>query len=247
MDFDFIKKKSDIARNARLKTYPDGSAELLICDRPIFGMDGWEDVREHEKVKRARGKACAPERAQRRARSQLRDYALCTKFDYFVTLTLDKSKIDRYSIDVIIKRLRVWLDNRVRRAGLVYVLVPEKHKDGAIHFHGFFNSALDVTESGHYDKAGHIIYNIPAWGFGFSTAIKLYGDYNKAVSYVCKYIGKSSEKIGGRWYYSGGALRSPEVEYLNADFAEYYADGATRFSVKEAGLSFVLLKKVKDE
>ena len=30
---------------------------------------------------------------------------------------------------------------------------------------------------------------------------------------MCKYVGKQGEKPAGRWYYSGGDLREPEVAY----------------------------------
>lgn len=176
----------------------------------------------------------------RRARAQLRDIALCTPFRYFVTLTLDQTKVDRYDVEVITKRLNTWLDNRVRRKGLAYVLVPERHKDGAIHFHGFFNDVLKTVDSGHTDPKGHPIFNLPDWDFGFTTAIELYGDYHAAVAYVCKYIGKQTEKIGGRWYYSGGQLSRPEVEYLDVSIRDVEAmENAYTFSIKEAGLSFV--------
>ena len=153
------------------------------------------------------------DRAMRRARARVRDIALSNPFSHFVTLTLAPDQVDRYDPGAIGKRLRVWLDNQVRRKGLCYVLVPERHKDGAIHYHGFFNDALTYTDSGHRDDKGHPIFNIPAWSFGFTTAIPIYGNYPQAVSYVCKYIGKQGEKIGGRWYLSGGSLQGPEIQY----------------------------------
>lgn len=235
------KRIGEIACNGRLKTYPDGTQELLVCARPIFGLEGWERIDSEEKGRgRARGSSGeSKERAQRRARQQIRDYALCSEFTYFVTLTLDKEKIDRYDISEIVKRLRIWLDNRVRRNGLRYILVPERHKDGAVHFHGFFNDALSVVDSGKLDKRGHRIYNLPSWTFGFTTAIQLYGDYHAAVSYVCKYVGKQSEKIGGRWYYSGGSLSLPQVDFVDVSDEIFDAEGGSRFDIPDAGLSFV--------
>ena len=73
----------------------------------------------------------------------------------------------------------------------------------ATHFHGFFTDAVRAVESGHTDGAGHKVYNLPEWTLGFSTAIELYGTYRSAVGYVCKYVRKQEEKIGGRWFYSG--------------------------------------------
>lgn len=235
-----MKSEIEISHNIRIKLYPDGGAVVLAATRPVFREPGWEAVRpsvrersgaEHDNQNEAR--------AMRRARAAVRDLARATVFSYFVTLTLDKEKIDRYDEDIIIRRLNVWLDNRVRRCGLTYVLVPEHHADGAIHFHGFFNDALPAVASGHFDDAGHEVYNLPSWDFGFSTAVKLYGDYEKAVSYVCKYIGKEGAKIGGRWYYSGGKLSRPSVVYADGDFDKIAAaEGVYIYSVPEAGAGF---------
>lgn len=278
----------DIFCTARIKTYPNGTQQILVCDRAIFGGIGWEQKGGgHQVDEPPRTRRDDPEsllRSVRRARAKVRDLALCTDFKYFVTLTLDKSKIDRYDVKEITKKLRVWADNHVRRHGLAYVLVPERHKDGAIHFHGFFNDALPVVDSGtmthntwnaprkprsarqrdEWARMGaHPVYNLPAWTLGFTTAIELYGTYEAAVSYVCKYIGKDMEsgrspppdnektalpmgKIGGRWYYSGGKLGCPQVTYCNLDLRDVAAmEGAYCFHVPDAGTSFaqVYIKK----
>lgn len=240
----------DIERNAIVKWYPDGSTEITCSKHLIFRERGWE-----EKRRKLRGSGSSDEsdnvkRAVRRARSRLRDYARANGFNYFVTLTLSPDLVaDRYDICSVIRSMRTWLDNRVRRNGLKYILVPEHHKDGAIHFHGFINDALPLLDSGTLSNGGkprkprskkqraallsdgwHVVYNVPDWRFGFSTAIALYGDYEHAVSYCCKYIGKElgekklPEKIGGRWYYSGGALALPEITAHNFDFAKFLAD-----------------------
>lgn len=173
----------------------------------------------------------------------MRELALANDLGLFVTLTLDGSVIDRYDMAAITKRLNVWLDNQVRRRGLAYVLVPERHKDGAIHFHGLFNDALEVVDSGHTDKEGHTIYNLPRWSLGFTTAIRLYGDREKAIGYVTKYIGKQGEKPGGRWYYSGGALCRPEVTYCDMDMETAAAQpGAYSFTIPEANAAFTMFR-----
>ena len=249
--------QSQIEHNTRVKIYPDGTKDIMVCTRSCFREQGWEaadrepfrakalppdtQASEPEAVLDEYSNTCSnTKRAQRRARAAVREIALCNPFSYFVTLTLDKEKIDRYDMKVITRKLNDWLGNRVRRNGLAYVLVPERHQDGAIHFHGFFNNALKVVESGHFDKNGHVIYNLPAWDFGFTTAIELYGDYHSAVGYVCKYIGKQGEKPGGRWYYSGGALAKPEVHLLDTDWDDFVPEGTHCFEVPETGARFAM-------
>lgn len=245
----------------------------MACSKPIFRMSGWEE-RNAEKARRRKAGADDQEgtaRAIRRARAAVRDIAMCNPMSYFVTLTLDGSKVDRHDMTAITRKLNAWLSNQVQRRGLKYVLVPERHKDGAIHFHGFFNDALPVTDSGTIvppgggkprrprskaqraewlQAGGQVVYNLPGWSLGFTTAMELYGEYSRAVSYVCKYIGKdmgeqgSAEKIGGRWYYSGGDLAAPEIEYADIEWRALLREkGAYIFTVVEAGAAFTILRK----
>lgn len=238
---------SSFSHCARVKTYPDGSMDVLCCDRAIFRESGWEPDGWERKAHRIRDSsdpdgeesALPSERAMRRARAQVRELALANGFGLFVTLTLNGGMVDRYDMAAITRKLNVWLDNQVRRRGLAYVLVPERHQDGAIHFHGLFNDALEVVDSGHADKEGHTIYNLPRWTLGFTTAIRLYGDREQAIGYVTKYIGKQGEKPGGRWYYSGGALRRPEVTYCDMSIRDAMEQpGAYTFTVADAGATF---------
>lgn len=263
------KNVHEISHTARMKSYPDGSFELLASDVPCFRRSGWE---EHGR-EAARGTSAADktrreategtsaadqERSMRRAAGRVRDLALCNGFRWFVTLTLDPAKIDRHDMEALTHVLNRWSDNRVRRKGLRYILVPERHKDGAIHLHGFFNDALPLVDSGTVSlpggkprkprsrkqreewlsAGGKIVYNIPDWSLGFSTALQLTGDYHAAVAYVCKYVRKQQEKIGGRWYYSGGKLQEPEVSYLDIGYREVEEmEGSYTFSVPGRGFA----------
>lgn len=263
--------ESDVKCHGKLKRYPDGAWELLVASKPIFGAAGWEVSNKLDTSKPQAGKKQAAdlERARRRAAAAVRDIARCTPFRWFVTLTFSPERANRYEPAGLIKAMRTWLDNRVRRDGLAYILVPELHKDGAVHFHGFFTDCdIGFVESGTYKLDGakkprrprseaqrqewlaacaKPVYNIADWGFGFSTALEIYGDYNAAIGYCCKYIGKQAEKIGGRWYYSGGQLGRPEVEYLDADYwSVAEAPGAYKFAVDAAGVGFVLLRGDSD-
>ena len=185
----------------------------------------------------------------RRARRKIFDYSICNPFDCFVTLTLDKTLIDRGDYSVVIKRLSTYLDNRVRRQGLIYLGVPELHQNGGIHFHFLMNSsALRLTDSGTVSVEGrkkpikiatanrqhipddkrHTVYNVEDWKLGFSTAIMTYGDRGAVSRYISKELNKvvqksvdkggNIEKIGGRWYLSGGKLRKPIVKLSNSNY-----------------------------
>lgn len=281
----------DIRHTCRIKEYPGGRVEVMAASRPIFAAGGWEKsgwyaapARVEDSAATVRAAAAQPAdlaRARRRAAARVRDLALCNQFTYFVTLTFDAAKIDRYDIRAILHKMRVWLDNRVRRRGLRYILVPELHKDGAIHFHGFFNAGAEYVDSGTVRRPGSKqprrprsaqqraewlaagglpVYNVADWAFGFSTAIPLYGDYDAAVSYVCKYVTKGgqtapnggdnvdlSAKIGGRWYYSGGDLQEPRVAYCDIACEELAAAGGRVVPLADAYLTLCIYRGTYEE
>lgn len=214
---------------AKIYTYPCGIQDIVASSAPIFGAKGWEQSGADASTCKHGRKSSDPqgedlERSMRRARGKLRRLALANEFRWFVTLTIDPQKCDSFDGKAVVKKLNAWCSNMVQRKGLRYILVPERHKSGRIHFHGFFNDCMDVVDSGHKDAQGHPIFNLPQWSLGFTTAIELYDDYIKAVGYVCKYVGKQGEKPAGRWYYSGGDLREPEVTYAEISPGELLRD-----------------------
>lgn len=267
---------------SRMKVYPMGGREIMYSTKPIFtpGSTGKGSDRKKKKTDKSDGlsdKPCSDaaksstakdidplsagepnaanfDRSRRRARAKVRDLALSNRFAWFVTLTLDPAKVNRYDLSSFQRVLTRWLDNAVRRRGLQYILVPERHKDGAIHFHGFFSdAAMDMVSSGHTDAAGHPVFNCQAWPYGFTACIRIYGNYAQAVSYVCKYIGKQGEKPGGRWYYSGGGLQQPQIVYGILDnwddgqsvagaFGPLDAEAYT-FTVPEAGFQVGIIRQ----
>jgi hypothetical protein len=268
----FKVSRAEILHNARAKIYPDGAITLLLSSRHVFVPDGYElaDKQADKRVVAGGKEGQNLLRAKRRAKAHVSDIARCNDFTQFVTLTLDAEKLDRYDMKEITKKLTTWLQNRVDRKGLKYLLIPEYHKDGAIHFHGLFNDCLPRTESGLLSapdgggakrpadeaerdallKQGFApIFNLPDWGYGFTTAIDLYGDRRKAVNYVVKYIGKyGSSKIGGRYYYSGGKLSRPKIRLANVDYISMRdALGGYTFSIEDAELEMTQIEIDNEE
>lgn len=276
--------EKDVKHYAKIVTYPCGVMDIMACSDPVFGPKGWEAADEWAKPKpkpateQAR-KSADPEgedlqRSMRRARAKVRRLALANDFKYFVTLTLDPMKVDRESGEAVVKKLNAWCSNAVQRHGLRYILVPELHKNGGIHFHGFFNDAFPAVDSGTMRlpwakkprkprsaaeradwlaRGGRVVYNLPAWTLGFTTAMELYGEYPAAVAYVCKYIGKDGTKPAGRWYYSGGALQEPKTEYAElspAELREAYGDRVMTVDLpgkKLALINGIVLDQVQKE
>ena len=257
------QSEADISAYARIKLYPDGGVEVLASERPVFRpLQGWESE-EARVIYPAAGTPEDLERSRRRAIARITDYARCTPFDWFVTLTLDRSKIDRYDYAEVVRKLGIYCSNRVQRQGLRYLLVAEPHQDGALHFHGFFGGLpeADFISSGTYvggpikkkprrprsagelarwmEGGAHEVYNLSSWRYGFTTAVRLEEQHDAAITYICKYIRKAPCKTGGRWYLSGGDLKLPAVEYADLTLSEVsnFPDSYT-FSVP--GNSFVM-------
>ena len=177
----------------------------------------------------------------------LDDLVMMNDFEYFLTVTFDPKKVDFHNAAEVMKKLIKWLDNRVQRNNLMFVLIPEYHKVcGGIHCHALISGDLTYVESGTVTWEGkkgkpikistakrlkipeelwHPVYNVKEWKYGFSTAIKLYGDKARAKNYILKYIQKGNDKIFGRYYYSSRNLvRKPLILYGYENFDEIDAD-----------------------
>lgn len=260
----------DIGGNAIVYTYTNGDYDIVCAAEKMFHPPGWEKSEDFshtgsaepfgaEKTLRQKGVKSEGDdllRSMRRARAKLRRLALSNEFTHFVTLTLDKEKVDRYDPKAIMQKVNRCLDNLVRRHGLKYILVPEQHKDGAYHFHGFIAGDLRLEDSGTIDlpweekpkrprddqeradwlsRGGHVVYNWLQWPLGFTTALQLYGTYSAAVAYVCKYIGKQQgQRPMGRWYYSGGGLKEPPRLYTTLEYStlgQQFPDDCVEFAI----------------
>ncbi len=245
--------EGEISHTCRVKVYPDGRCEVLAAEKPMFRADHWEMECHHgaysggSRKRHVSGDSEDIERSRRRAVARIRDYALCSDFGWFVTLTLSAAEIDRYDYDIVIKRLSTYCGNAVQRKGLRYILCTELHKDGALHFHGFFGGMADdyYIPSGTYTggaikgkprrpassqqldqwiaSGAKEVHNVRNWTLGYSTAVRLGSNYDAAITYVSKYIRKSDTRVGGRWYLSGGDLKLPEVRYLDMSYSDVIA------------------------
>lgn len=203
---------------------------IQFCSKACFRQEGWEDIadnihtpkEETTKEKNTKGNP----KARRRSQKEIFELALCNPdLDAFVTLTFSPQAVaDRGDYDTVYKEVKTWFSNRVQRKGLKYILVPERHKDGGLHFHGFANSSALCLVAARYANTGRLIvkqgrqvYNIEDWSrLGFSTCKvipKTTEDRIRAAKYCTKYITKDAEKIGGRYFLHGGDLRRWEYEY----------------------------------
>ena len=111
---------------------------------------------------------------------------------------------------------------RKQFAGVTYVILYEKHKDGAYHFHGLLGNVtakqLKLDNSGIVQN-GKTVYNITAWKYGFSTVTEI-ENIEKTKSYVTKYLTKADLDIdfrGKKRYYASRNLLRPKVTKTQID------------------------------
>lgn len=227
--------ESGISSNARIKAYPVCSV-VQVANAPIFRESGWEP-RERPYTVPGKGKAKNSARSlevsRARAKRAIRDIALCNPFTHFFTWTLDAKLVNRYDDEAVKKKLENTVRNLVRRREFRYLCVPERHKDGALHFHGLcilggvhLDRAVSPHGSSLSTNSGQPIYNMRDWPWGFSTCIPIDENYTRTVNYLLKYITKDSEKIFGKWYLSARDLRkTPDIFLLDGmDYNSFLAD-----------------------
>ena len=191
--------------NFKIVTYEaTGEQELVTYSRPIKeGFKRIEKEQHDEEIKQEPTKEYSIEESMRKAEHSLNtslnrtkqtvyDYARANTWEWFITWTTDPKKVDRHNYQQVSAKFSKWLSNiRSRKApDLKYVIVPERHKDGAYHFHGLLANTgkMEFVDSGKKAK-GMAIYNLDDWMLGFTTATQIQNTL-KASNYITKYITK---------------------------------------------------------
>lgn len=214
--------------------------DLSFLEKLGITIEEWKRLTKPYETKHRKKKTGLSEPrhdSMKRAKDQIFDYILCNDFEYFFTGTINPDTLDSTDTKALLKPVQTWLKEMVRRNGLSYVMVAERHKKGGIHFHGLFKADnLALVESGTklykgYKKPvseerakrlgltdGRTVYNLKQWKFGFTTAIKLTGDRMNTAFYVTKYITKDTGKIFGRFYWHSRNLIKPRITLTNVDF-----------------------------
>lgn len=164
-------------------------------------------------------------RSLSRTRQQIFNYARCNHFDFFVTLTFNPQLVDSFDYSVSSKVMSDWLSTiRRKYPDLKYVGVPELHKSGRYHFH-FLMAGIDgmpMVDGGKRTPKGQVIYNLPSYRFGWSTAIKVYEQGAKLSGYLTKYITKDLAKVtkNRKRYWCSRNLTLPYIETTNLELNE---------------------------
>ena len=212
-----------------LKQYGEGRYKLTSVNhyrlKPLNGED--------ERIYTAKGEAgneTKLENNMSRAKQRIYELAYCNPWQYFVTLTLDSKKYDRTDLPKFIKDFGQFIrDNRKKlKIDIKYLLIPERHKDGCWHLHGFIYG-LPIEQLHCFSLCEKIPYkirerieqgvNVYTWKeyerkFGFAVFEQILS--HRAVSgYITKYVTKDTmttiTELNAHTFYASKGLKSAVV------------------------------------
>lgn len=183
-----------------------------------------------------------------RTKRNIRELALCNDFEYFATFTVNSEKCDRYVLNEVQDKLKKVL-HKIKRNNkdFAFLIITEKHKDGAFHFHGLIKGINDLFINNNGYLSSKIFNN--ELGFNSFSKIK---DYTKCCNYILKYITKDCIKNSHNQIYisSRGLKKATKEEFTNIDFTPTFTNDFVEikdFTVdslsKDELLYFMNLKK----
>ena len=178
------------------------------------------------------------EKSINRTKTKISDYILCNNFTHFVTFTFDpsnskvKNEENRKDLLKMSKLLITWVNseqiNHFRRHGhrFGYLIVPERHKNNAWHFHAVFQGYKNEIEDFYSSKNKYLTVDeirsknkkpknqrgfLPRYKLGRSEIAPI-KDKTKMSNYIKKYITKDliNEKYKKRYWCSKN-LKTPEI------------------------------------
>lgn len=194
--------------NARIKTYADGTRQILYsevgknCDYTIP-----DDRKKNRLVPEVEvGDSHYIEKSLKRTKQVVYDIARNNDWDWFITLTFNPQKVNSFDYIETAEAVKHYT-RHLHYNGNQWLLVPELHESGRIHFHGLIKGNLAVVDSGING-----IYNITDYELGFTTASKIQS-HCRVASYIAKYLTKElSVPKGKKRYWASRGLARPIVE-----------------------------------
>lgn len=207
----------------KTKEYPDGTRVLTVYKNAITSETSNASamiMKAEELEPSAEEKELTKQRNLWKVRTKIKDYCLSNNFTFFWTMTF---KSNRYDYQDAFDRMGRWLRKMRDKYGKFdYIFIPERHKDGAIHFHGVtggFNG--HIVDSG-VKHRGAKVFNCSDWEYGFTelTAIR---SRERCASYITKYVTKDMQNSivgkGKKKYWCSRGLRLPAVSYSEYDLS----------------------------
>ena len=151
-----------------------------------------------------------------RAKSKIREYALNKNFNAFCTFTFSPRDWDRSDFNACKKAITEYMYRDMKLTS--WLLVPELHQDGSIHFHGLIYIDKKLCTYG-YTKASVVgvsfqHYYLPCVNEKFGrNDIQFFEMEDRfsaicAVSYICKYLSKDVFTAFGLSYFCARDMKT---------------------------------------
>lgn len=218
------------------KIYPD-SIKIIKYHRPIvftnFSNRGTSAILVNEENSEEQDYL---QKSINRTKTKISDYVLCNNFTHFATFTFDpknskvKNENNRHDFQKMSSLLKNWLKteqlNHFRHHGhkFKYLIVPERHKNGAWHFHALLENYKNEIANFYTRKNNYITVSelkskkkdknrkfIVRYKLGRSEIAPI-KDKTKMSSYIKKYITKELiQDKNAKRYWSSRNLKQPEI------------------------------------
>lgn len=173
-----------------------------------------------------------------RAKRRIFELAICNEFQFFCTFTQDEKKRDRFDLKEFRKDFAQFVRNlnrgRTEDEKIKYLLIPEKHKNGAWHMHGLLKGLTDkdlrkfsLEETLPYRirnaiKSGETVYNWETYSrkFGYFTCTEI-KNLSACSRYITKYVTKDMQsnnlEAGAHLFFASQGLKSKEILLYHYD------------------------------
>lgn len=207
---DFIFSQNSVY-DTKCYLYNYNGSNFRICKLNACRNKGYEDIDK----KNVTCKSEVERISLSRTRRNIRELALCNNFEYFCTITVSSAKCDRYSLEEVQDNLRKCLRNlRNSSEDFKYLIITEKHQDGAFHFHGLMSGLSDL----YVNKYGYLSSSkLDTLGFNSFSKIE---SLDKVSNYILKYITKDCVRNSkNQVYISSRGLKKAERTELNPNIS----------------------------
>lgn len=217
--------------NQKIVTFGNGMIEITTYAIPQIKQVGSIEHKGGANEQSEISDEAQEERTKKQSykiKRRIRGYALANDFEWFVTLTLDPKKNDSFNYEESKKLLLKWCRYMRDTYGKFdYIIIPEFHRSGAVHFHGLLGNFSANFVEATYPKSEkpmlrneRQVYNLADWQYGFTDCEKIV-DSEKTASYLTKYITKelmtNKEMFRKKRYFNSKGLKKPTVEYIDSD------------------------------
>lgn len=171
------------------------------------------------------------EKSINRTKTKIADYVLCNNFSHFATFTFSPEKVkNRHDFAEMSALLKNWLKTeqtnheRKHNSKFKYLIVPERHKNGAWHFHALLENYQNACGDFYSSKNPFITVKeiktakryanrkyLTRYNLGRSEIAPI-RDKTKMANYIKKYITKELiTEPNAKRFWSSRNLAKPEI------------------------------------